>query len=198
MFATIISFLLLTVPALFTPGPNNLMLLTSTAKFGVRRTIPHGAGVVLGFCLMTFVLGFGVAEVLNRLPWLHQTMKYAAAIYFIWMAYRLLGLKLDKDTEITGRPMRTTEAMLFQWINPKALVIGPSFVAAFIQEGDARLPSLLIIVAGCFCVSCSSTITWMIFGERLKAGLIALGMERYLGYILAGLMGIAVLLFVFG
>lgn len=198
MLATIFSFLLLTVPALFTPGPNNLMLLTSTAKFGVRRTLPHGAGVILGFSVMTFVLGLGVVEMLNRLPWLHQGMKYAAATYFVWMAYRLFGLKLDKDTEPTGRPMRLIEAALFQWINPKALVIGPSFVAAFIQPGDAQLPSLLLIVAGCFLVSCGSTLTWMLFGERLKAALQAFGIERYLGYILAGLMGIAILLILFG
>ena len=35
-----------------TPGPNNLMLMTSGVNFGFRRTLPHLFGVVLGFCLM--------------------------------------------------------------------------------------------------------------------------------------------------
>ena len=36
---------------LFTPGPNNLMLMTSGLNFGVRRGVPHMLGVVLGFSL---------------------------------------------------------------------------------------------------------------------------------------------------
>ena len=31
-----------------TPGPNNLMLMTSGVNFGFRRTLPHLLGVVLG------------------------------------------------------------------------------------------------------------------------------------------------------
>ena len=35
-----------------TPGPNNMMLLTSGVNFGFRRTIPHALGVAFGFTLM--------------------------------------------------------------------------------------------------------------------------------------------------
>jgi threonine/homoserine/homoserine lactone efflux protein len=42
-----------------TPGPNNLMLMTSGANFGIWRTIPHFLGVVLGFVLMVLLVGTG-------------------------------------------------------------------------------------------------------------------------------------------
>ena len=32
-----------------TPGPNNMMLLSSGVNFGMRRTIPHMVGIELGF-----------------------------------------------------------------------------------------------------------------------------------------------------
>lgn len=195
-FSTLVSFLLLTVPALFTPGPNNLMLLTSSAKFGPRATIPHGAGVISGFCLMTFLLGLGVAEVMTAFPALKWILKYAAVAYFVYMAYRLLGVRFDSNAEAgKGRPMRYYEAVLFQWINPKAWVIGISFVVAFVQPGENRLWSLLAIIGGLAVVSTGSTITWVIFGERLRAFLHATGLEHYLGMILAGLMGIAIVMF---
>ncbi|MCB9994204.1 MAG: LysE family translocator [Hyphomicrobiaceae bacterium] len=198
LFATAINFLLVTGTALFTPGPNNLMLLTSAAKFGPRATIPHGMGVVSGFCLMTFLLGLGVAEVMTAFPALKWILKYAAIAYFAYMAYKLLGVSFEgKANGTRSRPMRYYEAVLFQWINPKAWVIGISFVVAFVQPGENRLWSLLAIIGGLLVVSSASTVTWILFGERLRAFLRATGFEHRLGIILAGLMGIAIVLFLF-
>ena len=45
-----------------TPGPNNLMLLTSGVNFGFRRTLPHALGVTVGFTLMILIVGLGVGE----------------------------------------------------------------------------------------------------------------------------------------
>src|SRR5437773_2368484 len=36
-----------------TPGPNNIMLLASGARFGMRRTLPHLFGVSAGFTAQT-------------------------------------------------------------------------------------------------------------------------------------------------
>ena len=44
-----------------TPGPNNLMLMASGANFGVRRTLPHAAGVGIGFVVLTLASARGSA-----------------------------------------------------------------------------------------------------------------------------------------
>ena len=56
------------VVAAGTPGPNNLMLMTSGVKFGFARTVPHLAGVVLGFSLMVALVGLGLDAVFQRVP----------------------------------------------------------------------------------------------------------------------------------
>lgn len=38
--------------ATWTPGPNNLMLASSGATFGLRATVPHITGVFIGFGFM--------------------------------------------------------------------------------------------------------------------------------------------------
>src|SRR5215470_13047862 len=48
---------------LFTPGPNNLMLLTSGLNFGFRRGLPHLWGVVIGFTMMVLIVGVGLGAV---------------------------------------------------------------------------------------------------------------------------------------
>ena len=51
-----------------TPGPNNIMLMTSGVNFGFRRTLPHLLGVVLGFALMVAVIGLGLDAAFTRFP----------------------------------------------------------------------------------------------------------------------------------
>lgn len=193
-FATIVSFLLLTVPAYFTPGPNNLMLMTSAAKFGMRSTLPHAMGIVVGFPFMVFALGLGLGELFAAYPQIKTWMKFAAAAYFMWMAWHLLGLKIS-ETKGRSRPMRFIEAAGFQWINPKAWAMGTSFVAAFVVSGDGRFSSLFWLTLGCLAIAPMSSLFWMISGQQLQAFLIRTGAERYLGAILAVLMVVAVVLF---
>ena len=56
-----------------TPGPNNMMLLTSGVNFGFRRTVPHALGVALGFTLMIALVGLGFAGVFKVAPVLLPT-----------------------------------------------------------------------------------------------------------------------------
>jgi threonine/homoserine/homoserine lactone efflux protein len=91
---TFTAFVVAAIPGFFTPGPNNLMLMASSAKFGFRRTIPHGLGVAIGFALMVVLVGLGLGEVFARLPWLEMVLKVLAAINLLYLAWTLLGLKI--------------------------------------------------------------------------------------------------------
>jgi len=193
-FTIVVAFLLLTVPAFVTPGPNNLMLMASSAKFGALRTLPHMAGVNIGYPVMLFLIGLGLGEIFTSFPVLQSMLKYAAAAYFLWMAWHLLGLKVGEDSG-AARPMRFFEAALFQWVNPKAWVISISFISAFMVPGENRMISLLLITLGCVLVGPVASITWIFFGKQLQMFLRRTGTEKFLGAILALLMLSAVVLF---
>ena len=68
------SFEILTALALFalvssiTPGPNNLMLMSSGANFGFKRTTPHLLGVTFGFMLMLVLVGLGIMQLFDLFP----------------------------------------------------------------------------------------------------------------------------------
>ncbi len=188
------SFLLLVFPSFVTPGPNNFMLMASAAKFGIRPTIPHAIGVNTGFPLMVFLIGLGLGEVFAAFPQVQIVLKYFAAAYFLWLAYKMLGLKVG-DVKSAARPMRYFEAVLFQWVNPKAWVISVSFVSAFVAQGEWRLPSLVLIALGCMATGPFASVIWMVFGHQLQSFLRRTGTERFLGAILAVLMIGAVVLF---
>lgn len=193
-YTLLAGFLLLTVPAFFTPGPNNLMLMTSTAKFGPRRTLPHALGIVLGFPFMVLAIGLGLGEVFVHYPQIKVILKYAAAVYFLWMAWHLLGLKIG-EVKGSERPLRAIEAALFQWVNPKAWAMATSVVAAFVSAGEGRMASIAFVTIGCMALAPFSSLVWMMFGQQLHGFLVRTGTERFLGAILATLMVVAVVLF---
>ncbi len=190
----IAGFFLIAFPAFFTPGPNNLMLMTSSAKFGLAKTAPHGIGIALGFPILVFFVGLGIGEVFEIFPILKTLLKYFAAAYFLYMAWNLLGIKIG-DIGGAERPMKLYEAALFQWINPKAWAMAISFIGAFVASGEGRFASLLLLTLGCFIMSPLSTSAWMIFGKQLQVFLKHTGTERFLGIFLAILMIIAVIMF---
>ena len=86
-----------------TPGPNNLMLLSSGARFGLRRTLPHLLGVALGVAFMLILVGMGVSELLQRVPLLAEALRLACLI-------ALLGFKgkclLPRRPRLTVRRRR--------------------------------------------------------------------------------------------
>ena len=48
----LIAFVMFAIVMFFTPGPNNIMLLSSGLTYGFRRTLPHIAGVTVGVAFM--------------------------------------------------------------------------------------------------------------------------------------------------
>lgn len=65
-----------------TPGPNNLMLLHSGARFGFKRTIPHMVGIASGFCVMILLCCIGVAVVLGY-PATNWMLKIIGSLYML-------------------------------------------------------------------------------------------------------------------
>ncbi len=80
------AFLIFMVVMYFTPGPNNIMLLSSGLTYGFRRTIPHIVGIVLGFAFMVAAVGLGLGSVFLAYPILQTILKYAGAAYLIYLA----------------------------------------------------------------------------------------------------------------
>ncbi len=165
------TFLALLVYALvssITPGPNNLMLLTSGVNFGFLRTIPHMLGIGFGFLMLLLGVGFGLGAILTAYPSLHTALKVAGGAYMLYLAWKigtsrsLAGEGVDK-----GRPMRFVEAAAFQWVNPKAWVLAVTAMAVYTNPQRPFLSVLLISLVFAV-VNLPSVSSWAGFGTALR------------------------------
>lgn len=162
------SLLLFSAASLFTPGPNNIMMMASGAHFGFRKSVPHMLGVMLGFPLMTLLAGFGLGAILQRYPLIHEILRVAGAAYIGWMAWKIANTKtLHEKDDAPTKPLSFMQAVLFQWVNPKAWTMVTSTIAAYTTAGGSFNMELAIIV-GCFLViGIPSACTWTLGGKLM-------------------------------
>ena len=160
-------FLLFAAVSCITPGPNNLMLMASGSVFGLKRTLPHMAGVVLGFGAMTVAVGLGLAQVLKASPVLFAVLRWAAAAYILYIAWRMVTAKGPGVAVVDERPMSFLGAAAFQWVNPKAWVMALSAVGTYAEHGRF-LVDVEIIAVTFMVINVPCGLAWTGFGSAIR------------------------------
>ena len=169
-----------------TPGPNNSMLMASGIKFGRKASIPQYLGIWLGFTFLFFVGGFLLSYIPAQVFDYLQYVGYAVITY---IAYRIATTSLGPDVESStvDKPFTFIQACLFQWINPKGVVMAVSGLTAFnITNNQGTLIYFLVLP---FCVG-----IWLILGEQLQTSLEKNKKVARLAYVVLGISMIASLL----
>ena len=156
------------VVTLFTPGPNNLMLMTSGLNFGFRRGLPHLMGVVLGFTAMVLIVGFGLGAVFAAWPQIYVALKYAGAAYLLYLAWQIAVAPLPGERgESSGNPIGFVKAAAFQWVNPKAWVMAVGAISTYAAVAPFPL-NVIVIAALFFVLGFASSGAWLGFGAGLQ------------------------------
>ncbi len=174
-----------------TPGPNNLMLMTSGANFGFARTVPHMLGVSLGHALMVFLVGIGLAQVFQVFPVLNTALKVTSVVYLLWLAWKFAHAAAPGEGAAKPRPMSFTEAAAFQWLNPKAWAMALGAVAAYAPD---RTVLTYAIVAVVFCATnLPSVSVWAYGGQQVRRFLTNPRRLTVFNWTMAGLLVLSIL-----
>ncbi len=171
------AFVLFSTVMFFTPEPNNIMLLSSGLTYGFRPTLPHMAGVTVGFAFMIGAVGVGLGAVFLAYPVLQTILKYAGAAYLVYLAIVIAKSDPAKSAPVEAGPERAGQdkrgpmtfwgAALFQWINAKGwvMVIGTitAYAAIAVFPWNIAIQVTLSLILGT--LSCTA---WTLFGTSLR------------------------------
>ncbi|MFN0116492.1 MAG: LysE family translocator [Paracoccaceae bacterium] len=169
-----------------TPGPNNLMLMTSGANFGVRATVPHMAGIAIGFTAMVVLVGLGLAGLFTLYPVLHDVLKVAAVAYMLWLAWKFGNAAAPGEGRAGARPMTFLGAAAFQWVNPKAWAMALGAITAYAP--DQSLAAILLVAAVFGAVNLPTISLWAVIGQEMRRVLTSPGRLRAFNWTMAGLL----------
>ncbi|QJI29380.1 LysE family translocator [Pseudomonas sp. ADAK18] len=149
-----------------TPGPVNVVALSSGARFGFGASQQHVAGAALGFTLLLVLIGLGLHEVLIRWPLLTQVIQWGGVVFLLYMAYKLA---VD-DGRLEAEGTATAPSMLYgavmQWLNPKAWLACVAGMGLFVADGDAQQVWLFAVIYLVICYL--SVACWAYAGTFLR------------------------------
>ncbi|WP_421781396.1 LysE family translocator [Kiloniella litopenaei] len=147
------------------PGPVNVITMTSGLNHGIYRTIPFVAGATIGFTLLLFTIGLGAAELTTLFPQFMKAIGYVGAAFMLYMAYKIAFAKGTVSLE-EGTEPGFYQGMLLNILNPKAWIASISGVTAFTTKGD---PSSLFLFCGLYFVICFIGVgAWAVVGRQAK------------------------------
>jgi threonine/homoserine/homoserine lactone efflux protein len=173
----------------FTPGPNNVMLASSGATHGIRRTFPHLSGVTIGFPVMVLMVGLGLATILLASGRLQLGMKIVSCAYLLWLAFQIARSSSVAGAAGGTRPLSFLQAAAFQWVNPKAWLIAVGAISAYTAGHGAKLYLQVAIIAlMSIAVTFLSTLTWTAFGAAIGRWLRAPLARRLFNLFMAALL----------
>ena len=149
-----------------TPGPNNMMLMASGANFGFKRSLPHMAGIAIGFTFMTFLVGLGLAQAFVSFPVLHTVLKVVSVIYMLFLAWKIANAAPLKQGEASGEPFSFLQAAAFQWVNPKAWAMALTAVTVYSPSSDLYGAFAVAVIFGL--VNFPSVSVYTVLGEQVR------------------------------
>jgi threonine/homoserine/homoserine lactone efflux protein len=164
----LIAFVMFAVVMFFTPGPNNIMLLSSGLTYGFRRTVPHIAGITIGFAFMIGAVGVGLGAVFIAYPVLQTILKYLGVAYLVYLAAMIATAEPAEPDKKDGRgPMTFWGAAMFQWVNAKGWVMVIGTITAY--AAIASFPwNIAIQVSLSLILGALSCTAWALFGTALR------------------------------
>ena len=163
-----VAIALFAVSTCITPGPNNIMIMTSGLNYGIKKSLQHLVGIYIGFPVMIIVVGLGISEIFELYPVMHMVLKIVGASYLTFLAWRIATAPISEYGESKGRPLSFLQAALFQWVNPKAwvLAVGATVTYTVLSE---PYPFQIFVIALIFMLFGSPcTFLWLWFGASLK------------------------------
>jgi threonine/homoserine/homoserine lactone efflux protein len=156
-----------------TPGPNNLMIMTSGVNFGMKRSIPHLMGITLGFCFMIFCVGMGLQTMFSVFPQLETVLRYGGTAYLLWLAWKIANSGPVGEGKAGAKPMGFWAATAFQWVNPKAWFMAISAITTYASTAEnasagSKLSQVLLVVLVFGAINLPLVACWGWFGSAMR------------------------------
>lgn len=162
-----IAWLFTFLPITISPGPANLLVSSTSAQVGTRRTLPLMWGIVAVFALQIIIMGLGIGQIVFRFPQLFTIFKILGAgylFYLAWQFFRSSGLKKTSQAVKLG----FREGALLQFFNAKALTAPLIMYTQFLDPATSTRSQFIVLTVALFGLIIGSLLAWVVGGSFLQ------------------------------
>lgn len=171
----------------FSPGPNNVLLLSSTGQYGFRKCLPLMRGIWTGLITVMLICGFGCKLLGDLIPSIERYARFVGAAYIVWLGYKTLTRRSVQNPESTveetsdtsgqasaeqtsgneQKPLNFVNGFLLQFLNVKILMLGIAAYCSFVLPNGTSLPATLIFAVTMAACAATGNLIWATVGSLL-------------------------------
>ena len=194
MHPEIISICLFWFVTAFTPGPNNIVASYSGFNFGIKKTIPHILGVTFGFTALIISLIIGLINIFKVYPNIQEVLKYLGTLFLLYLAFKISFSSSDNSSN-SENPVKFIETFLFQFLNPKGVIVGIIVVSTYIQVDENYVNYSLQVIILALLFSITSITSWTLVGRFLRKFATNEKFIKYFNYAMSVLLILSIFTF---
>jgi threonine/homoserine/homoserine lactone efflux protein len=170
-------FVAMTFVVSATPGPNMLLVMSHSARFGFRPAMATMAGCMSALLAMMSISAAGLGALLQAFPAVFDTLRWIGAAYLAYLGIKSWRSRVHAEGTATAQstepaPRAVTlfrQGFLVAASNPKAILFAAAFLPQFIRQDVPALPQFGILLITFAVIEVSWYMVYAGSGHRLAA-----------------------------
>ncbi|MFJ8245969.1 LysE family translocator [Peribacillus asahii] len=162
----ITSFLIYCIIVTFTPGPTNIVILSTVHHFGTKKAMEYTYGATTAFGLLLVISAMLNTLLITIIPKILIVMQIIGSFYMFYLAYQIYKADTSKPTVNQSGTFKS--GFLMQFLNPKVVLFTMTVIPSFITPYYTAMPAVTMSVFAIILIGFLAFITWVLFGSIFK------------------------------
>ncbi|MEC2343854.1 LysE family transporter [Paenibacillus barengoltzii] len=162
----ITSFLMYCFIVTFTPGPTNIVILSTAHNYGAKKAMEYTYGSTIAFGLLLSISAILNTVLITILPKVLLFMQLIGTMYMLYLAYQIY--RMDASEPTNNSTGTFVSGFLMQFLNPKVVLFTLTVIPSFILPYYTDMVTLTISVVVITIIGFLAFVTWVSFGELFK------------------------------
>jgi threonine/homoserine/homoserine lactone efflux protein len=177
----LILFLAAATMLALTPGPGIFYVLARTLSGGKREGVLSALGTFLGGSVHVLAAGFGLSAVLAASAAAFALVKYAGALYLVWLGIRMIrtrNMPMEEPVEPGNTNHAFRQGVMTEVLNPKTALFFLSFLPQFVNPALGHVVMQFLLL-GVISVSLNTTADLLVVSFAAPLGARLRSSERF-------------------
>lgn len=182
-----------------TPGPDMLLILSTSLNSGTRQAVAVSLGLALARGLHVLLAAIGLAALLQTTPWAFHAVRLAGAAYLLYLAWRFLTLEtitIQATQALSEKPrsryLRSfSQGVLTNLLNPKSLIFCSVLLPQFVKPAQDVAFQFALLGLILVCIGFGFDLVYSVMGRKVSAFTASRkGVQKMHNWIVAGLLAV--------
>lgn len=151
----------------WSPGPNNILLLSTASKYGFKKNLKLMLGIWTGSLTLMCLSGIFCSTLGKIIPEIQSFMKYIGAAYILFLAWQTFH-RLPPGENSSQREPSYFMGLFLQLLNVKIILYGLTMFSSFILPYEHRIPILFLFAVYLMFLGALGNLIWAFAGSMLK------------------------------